>query len=66
MNSIKSRFNRIANENPQWAPYTCLAIAITNRKYNHKTIRRNFLELVPGDNYDFDDEKELIAELGKL
>ena len=66
MNSIERRFLKIADENPHWAMYVCLAEAITGRDYSHKTIRRNFLKLVPKDDYEFEIERELIAELGKL
>lgn len=66
MNSIERRFQKISDSNPFWAPYTCLAEAVAGRKYNHKTIRRNFLKLVPKDDYEMDIEKELIAELDRL
>lgn len=66
MNSIEKRFHKIASDNSHWASYTCLAEAVAGRKYNHKTIRRNFLKLVPFKDYESDVEKELIAELGRL
>jgi hypothetical protein len=66
MNSIEERFNKISKANQNWAPYVCLAEAITHRSYNNKTIRRNFLKLVPKEDYEFDIERELIAELGRL
>lgn len=66
MNSIEDRFYKISKLNEHWAPYICLAEALAHRKYNHKTVRRNFLRLVPKDDYEFDIEKELVAELHKL
>lgn len=66
MNSIERRFKLIEKEHPYWAAYTCLAEAISGRNYNHKTIRRNFLNLVPKEDYDEDIEKDLIAELDRL
>ncbi|HMO77945.1 MAG TPA: hypothetical protein PKA42_03430 [Candidatus Paceibacterota bacterium] len=66
MNSIEKRFNKIKNNNPRWAPYVVLAESVYGRKYNHKTIRRNFLKLVPKEDYDLDDEKLIVAELDKL
>lgn len=66
MNSIEKRFNKIAEANPYWAPYSCLAEAVAGRKYNHKTIRRNFLKLVPREDYEKDVERDLISELDKL
>ena len=66
MNSIEKRFKEISKANPNWAPFVCLAEALRGRGCNHKTIRRNFLKLVPKDDYDFADEKELIAELGRV
>jgi hypothetical protein len=66
MNSIERRFNKIAKANPQWAAYVCLAEAVGGFRYNHKTIRTNFLKLVPKEDYEDSDERELIAELDRL
>lgn len=66
MNSIERRFNLIAQTNPYWAPYTCLAEAVAGRKYNRKTIRRNFFKLVPKADYEMVVEKDLIAELERV
>tara|TARA_B100000745_G_scaffold300419_1_gene254319 strand:- start:1350 stop:1583 length:234 start_codon:yes stop_codon:yes gene_type:complete len=66
MNSIERRFRIISTNNPHWAAYVCLAEAITCRNYNHKTVRRNFLKLVPKEDYEADIEKEIITELDRL
>jgi hypothetical protein len=66
MNSIERRYRGIEQNNPFWAPYTCLAEAVAGRRYNHKTIRRNFLKLVPKDDYEMVVEKDLIAELERV
>lgn len=66
MNSIERRFRKIAEANPQWSAYVCLAEAVGGHKYNHKTIRRNFLNLVPEEDYEIDIERELVAVLDRL
>lgn len=66
MNSIERRFNLLTEANPNWAAYICLAEAIAGRKYNHKTIRRNFLKLIPVEDYESDIEKKLVDELDRL
>ena len=66
MNSIERRFKKIAEANPQWSAYVCLAEAVGGHRYNHKTIRRNFLMLVPKEDYEMHIERELIAFLDNL
>jgi hypothetical protein len=66
MNSIERRLLKIAESNPQWSRYVCLAGAITGFGYNHKTIRENFLRLVPKEDYEESDERKLIAYLDTL
>ena len=66
MNSIERRFKKIAEANPQWSAYVCLAEAVGGHRYNHKTIRRNFLNLVPEADYEKHIERDLVVELEKL
>lgn len=66
MNSIERRFRKIAEDNPQWSAYVCLAGAVTGFGYNHKTIRENFLRLIPKEDYAGSDERQLITYLDTL
>ena len=66
MNSIERRFKKIAEANPHWSAYVCLAEAVGGHRYNHKTIRRNFLNLVPEEDYEKNIERDLVVELEKL
>jgi hypothetical protein len=66
MNSIERRFRKIAEANPQWSAYVCLAEAVGGHSYNRKTMRRNFLNLVPKEDYEKDIERELVVELERL
>ncbi|MFM2423764.1 MAG: hypothetical protein RLZZ70_151 [Candidatus Parcubacteria bacterium] len=66
MNSIQERFIKISKNMKHLAPFACLAESIAGRGYNHKTIRRNFLNLIPSDDYSPEDEKSLVAYLDLL
>lgn len=66
MNSIERRFKLISQQNPHLAAYSCLVEALAYRKYKHKAIRRNFLHLIPKDDYEFETEKDLVKWLDKI
>lgn len=60
MRSISRIYKKIQNDNPNLGTYPCLSKAVRNRKFSRKSIVKAFNELMPNDEYEKEDRKELI------
>lgn len=63
MKSIKRRFLKIQKENPNLGDYIVFARAIAGGNFTRARIARAFNELVPKDDYDQKDKKDLLGLL---
>lgn len=66
MKTLKLRFDNIKEKNPFWGDYICFAETVRGQNFKESTIARWFSLLVPKDDYEQSDKKQLLKCLGKL
>ncbi len=66
MISIERNFNKIQAHNQNYGSYLCLAEAIKGKKYSRKSLVRNFIKLMPQNEYLKSEQKGLIDYLENL
>lgn len=63
MKSVKARFLKVKDKNPNLGSVICLARAIRNQSFNHKSIYNAFKKLVEEGDYSKKDKKEILKFL---
>jgi len=63
MRSIEANFKSIQVKNEHLGDYICLAKAVQGKKFSRKNLVKAFKELVPKDDYEVSETKELIDHL---
>lgn len=63
MKTLELRFKTIQENNPNYGAYIAFANAVKGQKFNKQTIHRWFYELVPKEDYDAEDKKDLFLHL---
>lgn len=66
MKTLKLRFDKIRESNPNWGDYICFAETVKGQNFKESTIARWFSLLVPKADYEQSDKKLLLKSLGKL
>ena len=66
MKSIERRFKKISDANPFLGDYIVFAKAIAGQGFSKVRLARAFNKLVPKDDYDPKEKKELLAHLYDL
>jgi len=63
MRSIEANYKSIQIKNPNLGDYVCLAKAVKGRQFSRKNLVKAFKELVPKDDYEVSETKELIDHI---
>lgn len=63
MRSIERNYKKIQARNPNLGTYPCLAQVVRFRKFSRKSIIKVFNKLMPEDEYEKSEKKELIDYL---
>lgn len=63
MRSIKARYVKIQNRNPNLGTHPCLCKAVRHRRFSRKSLLKAFNELMPKEEYAEEEKKELIDYL---
>ena len=63
MKSIKARYLKVENKNPNLGSVICLARAIRNQSFNHKSIYNAFKKFVDESDYSKNEKKSILKFL---
>jgi hypothetical protein len=63
MKTLELRFKTIQENNPNYGAYIAFANAVNGQKFNKQIIHRWFYELVPKEDYDAEDKKDIFKNL---
>ena len=66
MVSIERNFKKIQVRNQNYGSYLCLAKTIKGKKYSRKSLVKNFIKLMPQNEYLKSEQKGLIDYLENL
>ncbi len=66
MKSLQRRFNNAVKRYPHHSFYICFVKAIQEQGFNRQTISRWFNKLVPEDDYDITEKKDIIKDLIRI
>jgi hypothetical protein len=63
MISVQSNYQKISDKNPNLATYPCLARAVKFKRFSRKSLVKAFKNLMPEDDYDKNDAKQMVENL---
>jgi len=66
MRSIKRRFDKVAESNPEWSSCVCFANAVRGQKFGRSALMKMFNKLVDQNDYSKADKRGIISFLFKL
>ncbi len=66
MRSIQARFTKEQNKDPNHWPFYIFATAVKDQGFTQDSISREFTKLVPEEDYEKSDRRDLIKHLTKI